>query len=170
MSKQLPISVFREENKLYEEFIEIPVTAQGLEYIVKLFPFFSPEKIRDLVKDLVEFCKAAVSDNIHIDDIEQSDVVGYFILKHFTDVKFSKSKKAKNIYAEFKAVLNAKVFQDILKSFPESSVNDVWNRIHEVLAENEKVQKRMENKVKEAKVDLHLIHNDVLLPHYKGVE
>lgn len=133
MSNQLSVSVLREENKIYDEYVEIPVISQNKEYIIKLYPFFPPEKIKSLVISLAEFFHNAEKEKVKLEAKFEDDLVMYYIVKYFTDIKFSKSKKAKSIYDEFKSVINSKVYKEMVKLFPEQSISEVYDQIFETL-------------------------------------
>lgn len=145
MSEQLSVSQLKDEVSIYDEFVEIPVTIQDKEYNVKMFPFFKPEKVRDLVNELIEFFKACEKEKVTIPPIEEDDLVGYFIIKYFTDMKFTKSKKAKNIYAEFKLALNSQLFKVLMETYPQESIQSVYERIFDI----RDMSAKFENKFKE---------------------
>ena len=129
MAERLTISMIEEEVKVYDEYIEIPFTTKDKEIKVRLYPFFSPVTIRDIVVDLSEFLNNVQKENVNYDDKEFDDVVAYFILRHCTDIKFTKSKKAKTLYKEFKTVIKSKNLQSILNLIPEESIQEVYDRI-----------------------------------------
>jgi N-glycosylase/DNA lyase len=145
MTKQFSVSQLKDEVSIYDEFVDIPVTVQGKEYIVKMFPYFKPEGIRDLVNEMIDFFKASETEKLMIPQIEEDDLVGYFIVKHFTDMKFTKSKKAKVIYNEFKLVLNSQLFKVLMETYPQESIKSVYDRIFSVIENNE----QLKNKFKE---------------------
>jgi hypothetical protein len=150
MGKQFSVSQLKDEVSIYDEFVEIPVTAQGTEYIVKMYPYFKPEKVRDLVNELIDFFKAADKEKLVIPKIEEEDLIGYFIIKYFTDMKFTTSKKAKRIYEEFKLALNSDLFKVLMETYPKESFDKVWDRIFEV----SEASARLESKVKEAQENI----------------
>lgn len=136
MSEQFSVSQLKDEVSMYDEFVPIPVTAQGKEYTVKMFPYFKPELIRDLVNELIQFFKTAEKEKLTVPPIEEDDLIGYFITKYFTDMKFTKSKKAKSIYAEFKLALNSELFKVLMETYPKESVQSVYERIFAVREAN----------------------------------
>lgn len=151
MAKQFKVSQLQDEVSMYNEYVEIDVTAQGQDYIVKLYPYFAPTKIRDLVNELHEFFQAADKEKLTVAPIEEDDLVGYFICKYFTDMGFTKSKKAKAIYEEFKLAQNSKLFKVLLETYPKESVESVYERIYEVIeasAELENKFKQMQDMIK----------------------
>ena len=66
MTKQFSVSQLKDEVSIYDEFVDIPVTVQGKEYIVKMFPYFKPEGIRDLVNEMIDFFKASETEKLMI--------------------------------------------------------------------------------------------------------
>ncbi len=140
MAKQVTVSMLKEENKAYDDFLEVPVDYDGKEHVIKVYPIFKPSKVKNLVDSLVDFYQNAHKEKVSIQVEEEDDIVAYFIVKYFTDVKFTSSKKAKTIYDEFQTVLNAKVFQYIFKLFPESSIIEVRERINEVMETMQRIQ------------------------------
>jgi hypothetical protein len=165
MAKRLSMTALKKENKLYKHFEEIEVVAQGEINVIKVFPFFSPEKVRELVDDAMEFIQNARKENIVINDNEQSDILAYFLIKYFTDVRgFTASKKAKDIYDEYKIVLNAEVFNEIVKIFPEESIEKVYQRVIQVNNASEIITRQF-NQYKSTVDSLNLKNKDVLLPH-----
>ncbi|MBD8004546.1 hypothetical protein [Bacillus norwichensis] len=145
MSKQFSVAQLKDEIAIYDEFVEIPVTVQGKEYTVKMFPYFKPEKVRDLVKELQEFFQECQKVKFTVPKIEEEDLIGYFIIKHFTNMKFTKSKKVKTIYNEFKIALNSSLFKILMDSYPKESITSVYERIYSVL----EASALLEDKIKE---------------------
>jgi uncharacterized protein YktA (UPF0223 family) len=162
MTKQLPISVIKDENKLYGETVEFPILAHGEEYIVKVYPFFRPEKVRELVVDLATFGRNIKEGNIPYQDHEEGDVVAYFILRNFTDIKFTKSTKFKNIYEEYKTVINSDVLKKVFNMFPKESVAKVYERIEEVIEANEMFTRQIQF-IKDRVNNMDLVHKDAIL-------
>jgi hypothetical protein len=159
-SKRLSVSQLKDEVSMYDEFIEITVPIQGEEYTVKMFPYFKPEKVRDLVNELIEFFKASDKEKLEIPEIEEDDLIGYFIIKYFTDMKFTTSKKAKKIYEEFKLALNSDLFKVLMKTYPEESVKKVLDRIYEVRETDAKLKAKIE-KAQDAIVNLPLENREI---------
>jgi hypothetical protein len=131
-SKKLSVSQLKDEVSMYDEFVEIDVNVNGTDYVVKMYPYFKPEKVRDLVNELIEFFKASEKEKLDIPSIEEDDLIGYYIIKYFTDMKFTSSKKAKKIYEEFKLVLNSDLFKVLMETIPKKSFEKVIDRIFEV--------------------------------------
>ncbi|AZV43730.1 hypothetical protein BAOM_3121 [Peribacillus asahii] len=170
MAKQVSIKMLEEETKLYSEHIDIPVTIQGQteELNIKLYPFFSPTKVRDLVNSLIEFFKAAEKEKVKVDQLDEDDLIGFFIVKYFTNLKFTNSKKASTIYKEFKIAQNSSVFKTLLQAFPEESVKSVMERIYEVRDFNAKFQNMITNVQKEMQ-ELPLENKEILFPNKSDV-
>lgn len=162
MSEKFKVSDLRDEVSMYDEFVEIPVTSQGKEYIVKMYPYFLPEKIRDLVDELVEFIKKCKEENLTIPQREEDDLKGYFIIKYFTDMIFTDSPLAKDIYDEFKIALNSSLFSTLMKSYPKESIYAVYERINEVIQASAEIETMLMNAQK-AIQELNLQNKDILL-------
>ncbi|WP_299831213.1 hypothetical protein [uncultured Metabacillus sp.] len=168
MTKKLSISKLKDEAKVFDEFVEIDVDVNGEEYTVKMYPYFKPEKIRDLVNELTEFFQKAKEEKLEIPKIEEDDLIAFFICKHFTDIKFTTSKKVKKIYEEFKLLINSSLFKVLSKSFPQESVAQVFDRIFEIIETNAV----LENKFKQTQEiikNLPLENKDVLFKQNKQI-
>lgn len=133
MAKQLSMKEVQKEVNIYNEFVEFPVTVNGTEYEVKLFPFFSPEKVTKMLNEIVEFNKAAQKENFELPENQWEEFVAYYIVRTFTNIKMTKSKKAKVIYQEFKSAINSKLFDVIIQSIPEESVNYVYEKLYQMV-------------------------------------
>lgn len=164
MGKQVSIKMLEKEVAMYDEFVEIPVTIQGNseEYTIKLYPFFKPEKVRELVDELVVFFKAADKEKLIVPQNEEDDIFNFYMVKYFTNLSFTKSKKAKTIYKEFKTAINTSIFKVLIQSFPEESKKSVIERIFEVGNESEKF-KDMILRAQQAIKDLPLESRELLL-------
>jgi hypothetical protein len=160
MSEKLSVSQLKDEVSMYDEFAEFPIVISGKEYIVKMFPYFKPEKIRDLVNELFDFLKAADKEKVNIPPIEEDDLVGYFIVKYFTDMTFTKSKKAKVIYNEFKLTLNSKLFKVLMESYPKDSIQLVYDRIYGIIEADAQLKNRF-SEMQEVMNNLQLENRDI---------
>src|SRR5690554_2468559 len=96
--KQLSISMLKEYNKRFDEIVDIPVDFNGEEYVVKMHPFFSPTKVKELVDNLITFYKNAEKEKLSVPQELEDDLVGYFIVGTFSNLKLSLTKKAKSIF------------------------------------------------------------------------
>ncbi|MGN7942001.1 hypothetical protein [Metabacillus sp. 22489] len=159
--KNIKSSILVDEAKHYDQFIELPIQYYDKTYHVKLYPFFKNELIRDLVDELIALYQNASKEGLKIKPEDNSDLVLYFIARKFTDIKFSKGKKAKTIYNEFKQVFNSKTFLTIIKQFPEESIKEVFERISEVIAVSGKMQGEYGDLIREKIKDLPLENKDV---------
>lgn len=151
MSKQLSMSTVKESNKIYYETVDIELTVGDEEYIVKFSPFFSPITVNEMFQDVGEFLTKSQEEKLDVQDSEFDDILGYFIVKHFTNIKFSQSKKAKAIYAEYNEAKNSKLFDIILKSVPEESMKYVYEKLFERQEMVTKLQTQMESVQKQLK-------------------
>jgi hypothetical protein len=132
MSQKLTIKEVKESNKIYNEQIELDVQVGDKEYTVKFKPYFSNIEVKNLVDDIQLFHVNAKKEKLEIQDDEIDDMNGYFIVRHFSDIKMTTSKKAKTLYAEFKEAINSDLFTVILKSIPEESYAKVYDRIKDI--------------------------------------
>lgn len=161
-SKQLPISIIQDEVSSYDEFVLIPLTYDNTEFEVKLYPLFKPEKIRDMLKDMSEFFQSAAKEKVKVSPDEESDILAYFMLKTFTDIKMTSSKKAKKIYEEYKIVINSKTMKEIIKFIPEESIAEVNQYIFEMLENSAKLERKVKEMRKQIK-GLPLENREVVL-------
>jgi hypothetical protein len=160
MAEQFKVSQLKDEISIFDEFVEIPVSSQDKEYIVKMYPYFKPERIRDLVNELVDFYKLCDKEKVSIPQIEQDDLIGYFIVKYFTNMIFTKSKKAKKIYEEFKLTLNSQLFKTLMETYPKDSIQSVYERIYQVIEVNAELQNQFKQ-YQETLKDLPLENREV---------
>lgn len=144
MAEQFKVAQLKDEVSIYDEFVEIPVNSQDKEYIVKMYPYFKPEKVRDLVEEIGEFYLSCEKEKITVSQKEQDDIVGYFITKYFTNMIFTKSKKAKKVYEEFKIAVNSGLFKTLMEAYPKESIMSVYDRIYEVLEANAELESQMQ--------------------------
>jgi subtilase family serine protease len=168
MSKQLTMKVVQEDVKKYKEQVEFTVNAQGDEFTVKFYPYFSPAKIKSLVENLIQFFQSANKEKLNVPDEEFDDLISYFIIRTFTNIKMTTSKKAEKIYEEFKVAINSELIGLILSSFPEESVLAVHKRIYDTI----ELSAKLENKLKAIKdeiKDLPLENKEVLFGKEKQV-
>jgi hypothetical protein len=166
MAKQLSMKVIADDNKKYKEQIEFPVTAQGEEFIVKFHPYFSPTKISSLVEKMILFFQSASKEKLNIPNEEFDDLVGYFIIKTFSNIKMTTSKKAQTIYDEYKMSIDSPLFELILSSIPEESILDVHKRIFDTIELSAKLENKMKM-VQEQIQSLDLENKELLLGEKK---
>ena len=144
-AKPVSINMLKEEVSMYDEYLEIPVGNDNSEYILKLYPYFKPEKVRDLVKEMSEFFKTCKKEKVEIKTDEEDDIVCFFIVKHFTNITFTKSKKAKKIHEEYKILINSSLYPTIMKTIPEESIKKVYEYAQEVIDASAKLEVMLEN-------------------------
>lgn len=168
MTKQLSMKVIADDNKKYKEQVELPVTAQGQEFLVTFHPYFSPTKIKKLVDELILFYQNAKKEKVNPNEDEFDDLVAYFIIRTFTNIKMTTSKKAKTIYEEYKSAIDSTLFQLILSTIPEESIMEVHKRILQSI----ELSGRLESKVKMVKEEidnLPLENREILLGTKKQI-
>lgn len=162
-NKRLKMSLVAQENKIYDEYVEIDVKVGDKDYVIKLYPFFSPSKVKDMLNDVLEFYKLAKEQNLKIKDDEFEVILGYYIIKHFTDIQMTGSKKATVIYKEIKEAVNSRLFDELLKSIPKESIEYVYEKIFEMQDTLVKLESVYKNVIEEIK-NLPLENRDILFP------
>ena len=171
MAKQVSVNLLKKEVDIYNEHVDIPVNVPGMEdeFIIKLYPYFKPEKVRDVVKDLAQFYTKCKDEKIPYKDEEHDDLVGFFIVKHFTNLKMSKSNKAKKVYEDFKVVINTDIFKFLMDSIPEESIEKVYSYMYEVIESSSKLETLVRQKQQEIE-NLPLKSRDILFPENKPLQ
>ena len=132
--KQMSIQLLKPEVDMYDEFVELNVRPQGYEedLIVKLFPLFKPDTVNTLVVEYFELLAQCNKEKIEVDKAQEGDILGYLIVKYFTDIKTTKSKKAKTILEEVDLLKNSQLYKEIMELYPKESIASVHNRILEL--------------------------------------
>ena len=132
--KQMSIQLLKPEVDMYDEFVELNVRPQGYEedLIVKLFPLFKPNVTNNLVAEYFELLAQCNKENIEVDEADKGDILGYLIVKYFTDIKTTKSKKVKTILEEVDLLKNSQLYKEIMELYPKESIASVHNRILEL--------------------------------------
>jgi hypothetical protein len=143
LGKQLTMKEVKKEVSLYDQFITLPVTVDEDVFEVKVYPYFSAEKVKKLVDDIYNFHVQAKSEKLEIKEDEFDDIISYFIVRHFTDIKMSKGKKARTLYEEFKISKNSEIFRWVLESVTEDSINNVYDRMNSINEFTSTLQKQM---------------------------
>ena len=163
MAKQVSVNMLKKDVDVFDKYVEIPVNVADSNepFIIKLYPYFKPEKIRDCVKDMGLFFKKCEDEKITISKEEEDDIVVFFIIRHFTNLKMSSSEKAKRIYNDFKTVINSDVYRFLVDTLPEESITKVFDFAFETIKNVEKIHNKTvehQNLIK----DLRVKHKDVL--------
>ncbi|MFJ7680325.1 hypothetical protein ACIQXQ_20060 [Peribacillus sp. NPDC097198] len=156
----LKISDIKKENDIYKVKVDVNVYVNGVKHVVKVVPFFKPSKVVMLVDDLIGFYKKAATEKITIEEKYEHDVIGYFMLKHFTNIKFTTSKTAYRIYDEFQSIIESPIYKSLLLAFPEESIKAVYERILDVQEASERIKQDT------VKLELglnKLVYKDILL-------
>ncbi|MET3505612.1 hypothetical protein [Halalkalibacter oceani] len=165
VSKKEPLlsSVLKEEVQMYDEFIDIPFVPIGheKEIVIRMYPLFKPEKVRDCVADYFSFIAQCKKEQIVIQEVEVDDILGYFIIKHFTNAKLTKGKKAKTVYDEFKILINSHFYKELISYFPEESIKSVHNRRFELIETVGKMEKQF-NQINEELAKLPLENREAI--------
>ncbi|PGZ96946.1 hypothetical protein COE51_16375 [Bacillus pseudomycoides] len=167
MSKQLSMKEIKADSQKYNEYIEIPL--QDDKYVVKVYPYFSPSKVSVLLNDLTNFYRNATEEKVNLNSENFDDILGYFIVRHFSDIKMTKSKKAKMIFEEFKLAQNSTLFELILKSIPEESIDYLFGKVYELIEFSAKLETRLklaQDQMKNVNLDVenHLNNKEKIIP------
>ncbi|MGD6896089.1 hypothetical protein [Bacillus infantis] len=120
-----------EDNEIYDEFVEVTLTHQGEEHVIKVYPFISPVKVAEIVDQVQDFLQNAYKEKLIIQE-SPADLLAYFLVKNTTDVTFTRSKKVKSIYQEFKQLLHSKAFRLIVSTYPEATYTELNERVLQV--------------------------------------
>ena len=129
----LTMAQIAKENTIYDEIVEIPVHVGDTEHVIQLHPYFTNTKVRDMVEELRAFIVNSSDENLKL-NIEQElhDIIGYFMVRHFSNIKMTTSKKAKRIFMEYKQALDSDVFKVIIRAIPKESIQKVYQAICEL--------------------------------------
>lgn len=131
--KPLSMAAIIKSNTMYDQTVEFPVTVGDREFMIIVYPYFSNTKIRSMLEDVKDFVNQAKEENLNIDlEAEFTDIIGYFIVRHFTNIKMTTSKRAKAICEEYRQMLNSDIFKLIIKAIPEESLQKVYYAIYEM--------------------------------------
>jgi len=161
MSKQLSLKMIKEENKKYDEVIDLTFTRGDEEFVIKVNPYFSPLKIKNLLKEYKQFIDNTEKEKVKITDEEKLEIIPCFMIKEFTDINFGTAKTAKSVFANFKALMNHIMFKEIVNAFPETSKVSVLEEINDRIGEGAKIQRLFEQTQEELK-NLPLENKEVL--------
>lgn len=140
MAKKDLMNQLKDEVKAYDENVELSVDVNGQEYLVKIWPFFKPEKVKDCADDISLFFINANKEKLNVNPKEEDDIITYFIIKHFTDIKMTQGKKTKTIYNEFKVVSNSSLFKVLSQSFPKESKQKIFEELYDQIDRNAELE------------------------------
>lgn len=141
----------KSEVEIYDEYVELPFTPFGSDkdIIVKLYYSFKPEKVKNLINEYAAFIHTSKKEKLSLEDDELEDLLCYYIIKYFTDVTTTKSKKAKTIYNEFKLLINSRFYTQIMELFPAESIKEVQNRWMQLIEISGKMEQQLASIQKE---------------------
>jgi hypothetical protein len=139
--KQFSPAMLKEEYNIYKETVDIPVYVGDEEIIIKLTPYFSPDSITEMILEMQAFFQKAEEEKIEVNDLEKEELIGCFIMKKYTDMKFTRSQKAETLFKEFKMLKNSVIYKEFMTEYiPKESINKVSEtlfKMYEMVAENE---------------------------------
>lgn len=145
-------SLVKDEVEAYNTYFDIPFIPFGQTdpVQIRIYPLFSPQKVAITVNEYIGFINKAVQEKINITPEEEGDLLGYFVIKNFTNVKTTTSKKAKTVYDEFKMLVNSRFYTEIISFFPEESMRAVHERLFEIIEASDQLNTQFKQIQKEA--------------------
>ncbi|AKO91908.1 hypothetical protein BEH_07210 [Priestia filamentosa] len=162
--QQFSVSMLKPEVDFYKQTRDVTATLpDGTELPITFTPFFSPESIRELLIEIGKFFEKAQEENLDVDSMSQEDIVNCFILKHYTDMKFTTSKKAKTLFNLFEILVNSKLYSDILDVIPEESILSVKEAIFKIYESSIEQEELITQKLMEAQANMPELQNPELL-------
>lgn len=162
MSKKLSLKQVEKENEIYKETIDVPIKVNGEDYAIVMYPFFSPTRIENVVNEFAKFAENAKEEKLKIKENDEIHIVHCFVIKEFTDIKFTTSKKAKTIYAEFKQLINNPLYKELTNYFLKDSMDLVYEAFQNELAYFKKIEDLMSKTQQEIK-NLPIENKEILL-------
>lgn len=147
-SKKLSVTQIREKANMYNETTSLTFTEKEQEFDVVLYPYFSNDRIANLFLALKDDLEGFTKYKIKLKD----DLVIPFILHHtileFTDIGRLSKKRYKNEEDYYKAsiqyfhiFIKTNYFKEIADSFIQEELAKVFDKVRELLAANEKLNR-----------------------------
>ena len=130
-SKKLTLTDIKNENKIYEQKKRVELSDN---YHVFIYPNFSPVKIKDLIKELVNDPQRATDAGLNFDNINMGDWFLFNVIYKFSDLGIPSEIK-KKIQA-FTYLMDSAYYEQIINAFPQESlkkINDAFLRFKENL-------------------------------------
>lgn len=147
-ARKLPMRMVKADYDKYKEVVSIDFEEDGRVYSVKLYPYFEPIRINNLIKRLGEDMKEI---NEHKKLVFPDELIPLFVLYHilieFSDFPTPKTDNIERKVSYFIKAINTKYFKDVVDHLIQDEVDKVWNNIMDTLAVHEKL-KRAEDKFK----------------------
>ena len=141
----ISINDLASEVEIYDQTVSFDVEVNGEEMEIKYYPYFKPTKINELIEELIWFYQKAKEEGIEIQDKRFPEIVMFFILRHFTDLQFGEPKNAERLFKEFNIVVNSALFKFFSEeAFLSSSVKDVFEKVNDVVKNNEILSAQMQ--------------------------
>ncbi|MGZ9868114.1 hypothetical protein ACU3L3_06805 [Priestia endophytica] len=164
--KQFSPAMLTEEYNIYKETVDIPVYVGDEEITIKLTPYFSPDSITEMLVEMQNFYQKAEEEKLEVNDLEKEELIGCFIMKKYTDMKFTRSQKAKTLFEEFKKLKNSMLYKEfITELIPKESINKVYETIfkmYEMVAENEAMLQEKITEIHEQMQGLPLENREII--------
>lgn len=146
--RKLPMNAVYKSTEQFKETVEIDLDVEGKEYRITLHPFFDPIKINKCIESLGKDLDAMKKNNYILPDNLFPQFLLTHILYEFSNFPPSKSKDVKVRVSYFKEVIKSPYYKECVNYLKQSEVAKVWERLMEVLQENENLDK-LKNKLAE---------------------
>lgn len=169
--KKLPLKVALNDAEKYKETVEVDFVENGETYTVTIHPYFDPIRINNVLEKVSKELKEFEKNNIILPDKLFPIFLLYHTLIEFSDFPVTKSKSVKKRMAYFTEIIKTKYFKECTDMFIQEEFNKVWDKVLEVLAANERVN-RMIEKTKEEIENLDLKNPElkqVILEKHKRI-
>jgi len=127
MTKKLTLGQIQKEVDIYSKKKSVPLNDN---FHVNIFPNFAPTKIQQLITEILTDKAKAEKEGLEFD--VSTTNWGYFnIIKHFTDLGIPDDIEGKlKVYL---MLLETDYFADIIRAFPQESIDKVTNAINSVV-------------------------------------
>lgn len=137
----------------YNEVINItfndvdPKSKEQKEYTIKFYPYFKPERIENMFKQLQkDLNEMNVDGEVKVEDNHLPLFVIYHIIKEFSNLPLSNSKDVNKRIAYFYKFINTDYFKLVEQHILQDEFNKVWDNLIEIMKANEKIN-RMAKKI-----------------------
>ena len=127
MSKKLNLAMITESVKKFDEKEKITLSDGNYTYI---YPNFSPSKISEVIKETILDYEKARKAGLDFSGIDHGDWLYFNIIRFFADLNIPNDIKKKSQI--FVKLIDSDYFADIIKSFPQSSIEKVVKAVDSV--------------------------------------
>lgn len=120
MAKKISLVDIKNDNKAYDQKKRIDLSDE--EYVV-IYPYFSPSKVAELIKEMITDQQRANGAGIKFDHINMGDWFLFNIVYKFADLGIPSDIKKK--VQAFAHLIDYKHFGKIIDSFPQESMKSL---------------------------------------------